>query len=918
MAGEPKAVEGVTGLPFEVRPNQEASARAAGLKSMDPVQASREQQAWEDMREIDRNLSAPERLAAGVFDEGTLHLGMGALTQLGLTNSRTVDALRSSGAAYTAGQAIGLVAPAILSGGESLAAEGAMGASEGVIGRALAATPSGLLTRAGSAAEALAGRLIPEAGVMGKIARPALQMAARGGAEGALISMSHTAGDSMIYDKPLAWSSMVSSGVDGALLGGLLGGAAGTLSGGLSALKGGAIGVAAGRGGEASAGKVLSRLNASEGKVAEIAAREGGTIGSVKAFHDILEAQGESFASKTPKVLAAAKKSSADAGVVSSGIISDLDKEAPGWVPRQERVAGRIQTDLDGKYLQTFRNEEAQALGESVQNRLGSLQAGPVAAPAPQFPGEVPSFDVSKYGVKQPKYKEFNKTFTEKPFTKAGPGAPPSMDKVGGSGVAKYEEERAAHFASKEAHGAEQSKLGREFSEAKTAHYGEQDRLQSEWSAAKESHIAEQEAVQDRYLTAKKLFDEAAAATPKPGATWKAWADSRSQLQELVDSARGSVKEDVYRTALNAMDSEIRMAMEEAGQAIGKEGISESYHGALMTKKISDELAEMVTGKSAREMSAGKAIHLDSGDLGSLAYSSMGGHPFGGAVIVAGKKIAKHIQESIEPALAEAAYRSAIGAEAGAAIVKSGQRIDRAISKFLGTGTRVAVTEVDDHKKIPALKYTRKEFEAALERTQQLTSKEHEAAVLKFTGQLDASGNEELAKAALEQYQTTANYARYGMPMGSKLKQAQSLGKEPSSKWLNTEEMKWLNKDRAIKNPTSILDDMQRGNLSRDAVRAIKTTNPQFHQQIVIKFHGALMSIKEAGGFVPADKVAMAGLLLDSPIDSTLQKPFIDAVQSALAANAKPQPSPDEQQGGSQPVTDTSSYKTPTQSAIQA
>ena len=926
MTEASKTVEGLSGRPFEVQPGQEVSAYQAGIKPMDPEQASREHQAWNDMRELDQNWSAPEKVAAGVFGGATLGLGPAALAKLGLTNQRTIEALGGS-SAYGVGEGLGLIAPAVLTGGESLAAEGAMAGAarggEGVIARALAATPSGLLTRAGTAAEALAGRLLPEAGVMGKLARPAFQMAARGGAEGALISMSHTAADSMTYDKPLAWSSMISSGVDGALMGGLLGAGAGTLMGGFSALSSGVVGIGAGRGGEASAGKVLRRLGASEEKAAALGAREGGTIGSVKAFHDILDSQGESFASKTPQVLAAAKKAGANAEVLSNGIIQDLDKEAPGWVPRQERVAGRIQTDLDGKYLQTFRNEEAQKLGGSVNERLGQLQVNPLQPPAP-FDMEAPSWDVQPYGVKQPKFKEFTKTFTEKPFTKTAPELKQATSKkVGNQTIWQthtpaYQEELAAFKAAKEAHGAEQTKLGKEFAAAKEAHYSEQNRLQSEWAAANEAHIKEQEAVQDRYLTAKKLYDEAAVATPKPGATWEAWAKSRSQLQDLVDTARGTVKEDVYRTALNAMDSEIRMAMEEASQAIGKEGISESYHGALMTKKISKELEEMVAGKLAKETVAGKGIHLTSPDLGALAYSTLGGHPFGGAVIVAGKKVAKHIQESLEPAMAEAAYRAAIGAEAGSAVIKTGQRIDKAISKFLGVAPRITVGEVEDHPKSPPVRYTRKDFEEALARTEQLTSQEHEAAVLKFAGQLDAAGHPDLAQAAIDQYQTAAAYLRYNMPVGKQLKQAQKLGKAPSPMGLNTKEMKFMRIDRAIKNPMSIVDDLMKGSVSRDAVKAIKTTNPPLHSEIVTRFHGALMAMKEEGKFVPADKVALAGLVLDSPVDSTLEKGFIDKVQAALAANAQPQPKADEQQGGAAPITDSSSFQTPTQSALQA
>ncbi len=96
MTEASKTVEGLSGRPFEVQPEQEVAAHAAGIKPMDPEQASREQQAWNDMREIDQNWSAPEKVAAGVFEGATLGLGPAALAKLGLTNQRTIEALGGS------------------------------------------------------------------------------------------------------------------------------------------------------------------------------------------------------------------------------------------------------------------------------------------------------------------------------------------------------------------------------------------------------------------------------------------------------------------------------------------------------------------------------------------------------------------------------------------------------------------------------------------------------------------------------------------------------------------------------------------------------------------------------------------------------------------------------------------------------
>jgi hypothetical protein len=73
------------------------------------------------------------------------------------------------------------------------------------------------------------------------------------------------------------------------------------------------------------------------------------------------------------------------------------------------------------------------------------------------------------------------------------------------------------------------------------------------------------------------------------------------------------------------------------------------------------------------------------------------------------------------------------------------------------------------------------------------------------------------------------------------------------------------------------------------------------------------MAMRQEGKYLPADKLALLGVALDHPVDSKLSAEFINEIQQGLAANSKPQGS-----GGDMPppVTDTSSYQTPLQSAV--
>lgn len=738
-----------------------------GAKPISKAEALQSVKAGAALDSVDQ-MGAVGKTAAGFGSGLTLGLGPAALEALGVVDADTLDALGTSGF-YQGGDIAGMLAPAILSGGEAVAARGAVGAERGLIARALAASPAGQLGRAGSLAEALAGRVLPEAGVMGKLARPAFQMASRGATEGALVSIAHTASDEIIHDKPLTWASIAAAGMDGALLGGLAGGAFGVASAGLGGVTDLAAG-SMGRGGEAGAATAARRVGAGTKDLVAMGESEGGVIGSVRKYHDILENGGESFHSSTPAILKAAKKSEIDATTTAANVVKTLDSEAPQMVPSLERVLGRIDTDLNTKYAGTMLHGEALSVSQKLSENLSAVKS------------------------------------------------------------------------------------------------------------------------------------------------WENWTTSRAQMADALKSANGTVQADVYRTAISAADSEIRMSMEAAAEAIGKPGLSEAFHGALMTQKLSSELAEMVSKKGARELERGMGLELGGGDLGALAYSTLAGHPLGGAAIVAGKKIVQHLQRKMEPAIAEAAYRAAVGAEAGATTARVGARMSESVKRFMTGTSRVAVGEsTPKADRAPKLKYDLKSYDEAVSSTEKLLDASHRAKVETFVSALAEMGHPDLAKEAMDGYQRSMEYLRYNMPASRTNKQAGSMGKMPTPFGLDTKQNSFMRIQRAVRQPLSILEDLENGSLSREAVKAVKYVSPPLYKELVTRTAMAMLEVKSEGKFLPADKVAMIGTVLDAPVDSKLEKGFIDAVQAAHSANRMPTP----EEGSAQaPITDISAYQTPLQASV--
>lgn len=833
MAGERQFAIDAAGNPVELQSPQLEGGLNAGFKPVSKESAQASYGAQQAAERVDQRFGTVGKALAGVGGGLTLGLGPALAQHAGLIDQPDLEALQETGA-YQAGDIAGMIAPAFLSGGESLAARGAISATEraggSVLSHALGWTPAGLLTRVGSGAERLLGGVLPEVSGLGGLGRSTLQMAARGAAEGAVVNLSHTVADSVIQNKQLTAQALAASGVDGALFGGLAGGVLGGVGAvagaGIDAIGGAALSRGVGRG-ERSAAIALKRMGADEGNLARLIEEN-----AVEGFHKILAEEGGSYASSTSQIRQHAASAEKRFVAVADDVLTQLNDGARSLIPDLARVEARIQTDLEVKYGGTMAQAEAQRIQKGLQENLAELAGG----------------TKEPFKLKKPELKEA------------------TQKKVGKTTVW---DTRSDEFAANMA----------EYNSAKAAH-------------------------------------EAANPSGTIG-DWKSWAKSYTQLSELAEKSRGGVQGEVYQTALNAMRSEIRSAMEAAEESLGKAGLSEQYQAALVGKKMSQEMSGMI-GKRAGAELAGAEPAVGARDVGTFVGMSAIGHPLSGAGFVAAKGIGKILQRRVEPQIAEAAYRMSVGAQAAGATVAVGQKIQGALRSFLGVGGRVAATE---YAKTTKVKYTPEALQKTLDANDKLTGQIHQARVQEMANALSQMGHGDLAQEMLSQNQRAVEYLQWNaQKVNKKAQKLGSLGKPPKIMGLDDKAYKYLRIDRAIKHPLSILDGLEDGSVSRDQVKAVKYVYPELHAEIVSNAATEIMAMKNAGKFLPADKIANLGLVLDSVVDTTLEKSFIDGVQRALAANNAPQPAPQQSggQGPGQSVASSSDYQTPLQSSLQA
>ena len=393
--------------------------------------------------------------------------------------------------------------------------------------------------------------------------------------------------------------------------------------------------------------------------------------------------------------------------------------------------------------------------------------------------------------------------------------------------------------------------------------------------------------------------------------TWDAWIVSREQLAERASRATGA-KADVYKVALNAFDAELRTSMEAADPALAKQ-----FSAATVQKTTAQALADMSEKGVARQLAKPDPLALNVGDATTAGFAAFtGANPVVAAGIIAGKKAFQYINQKMEPVIAEYAARTAMGAAAGHAVASVGQRVSDGLKVFMNGGRRLGISAESNaahDSSTRKLSYSMKSYQEAMDMADELTSANHMAKVREMSEAMTAAGHPELGQEMAQTYGRAVAYIKKNQPKSGKETNAGKLTKPIKALSPSTQGMRFMRQMRAATNPLSIIDDLMDGKVSSEAVAAVKYINPDLHADIVYRAQQQIMTNKEAGKFMAADKLAMLGTVLDAVVDSSLEPEFVDAVQQGLAANKAPAPQTPQ---GPPPNTDVSQYQTPMQNSV--
>lgn len=701
-------------------------------------------------------------LASGL----TLGLGPAAAVKLGITDAGLMRGLEVQ-PGYTASEVAGTLLPAALSGGESLLLRGgAAGAERAAAGAAAeggmsalgklarVATPAGWVGEAGALAEAGVSKLLPELAGMGSIAKPAIELAARGSVEGALINMAHTASSSVIKDKDLTVEAMISSGVDGGLMGGLLGGGIGAASGlaGAARRGGGAVGDAiaakrvASKVGEADADAaiVMRRLGATPTDVTEATSGGNRAIDAVKGYRRVLTEEGETFKSSTPAIREASERTAKRSQLIMDDVAENLQKNHAWSAPDGRRIFSEIHKDIDMAYGMSAEADYAHRLVRRYERSMLKYEPG--------LPGEAPTYKLNQWG---------------------------------------------------------------------------------DWF---------------------KTIDQMGATAKVEGVM----GDVSSRIRDVISRE--------LRGSMASVDADL----------------AEQYWAARANKAVSEHLAEMTGKKMGQELSQ-QGLKFGFGDVNTIAWATLGGHPLGGLALVAGKHALKRMGRVVERYEAEAAYRSMFGAEAAGAVAETRKRMSSSVRGFLEQSPAKAVRPAERRKKLTA-----KEVEEREKIDAELTSNFHEARVREFAADMAKMGHPDLADKFMFQY---LNAKRYMDGVAPPQKKGLGLTKDPIKGMPSLEQLKRHRISGYIRNPVdTLLGGLEDGTISSEAVKAVKSVYPRLHQELVQTVAYEIQGLQAKGKYVNAEQEARLAILLDAPISDVYQSDFINEVQAFHTVSAQPKP----------------------------
>lgn len=824
---------------------------------------------------------------------------------------------------YTAGasQLVGAIAPSLVTGGEAEVASGAelaAGAAEATEGAeavsgARAALNAGIdgaraTTRIAGApvrAVAKAGSLVEHgilSGLKGlgytgesfatRTAAKGLAYAGAGAVEGAAFGAGDTISESYLKGEPLTSEALVASLGRNALFGGAIGGGLGTL----------------GELAPAALGKVLpdkekleqfayERAGKQLGQDFEKVGRRKGVEAAAEAKNvvakDLLDYEIKTGPNAGKTVLQASHNPTdislgittarQEIGAARRGVIEGIDAA----VAANPEIAAQAAPDI-GEYLSRVKAEvteplraskapSIQRLADRVDRELSGLAAEHAAGGAPEFSVNVGAFDRS--------------TMRDASFDHLR-AHPEEANRLGPPRIDIYEGETPAL-----GDGRHRMALAMERGDtsipAEIVHYdGEGNRLSSE---VRDVRLSSEPGTRPR--DAVSLLP-----TPATAPTFQDLLKVRQDLREVFQPAApaggglpppppksAKYLEKAERILADYIDEKAAHALTAMGEdANGYRELTRQYSSFATM----DQIAQKQAARYAKNRTVSLTDHMlglggflaaiGSGNVGALSAMGMGG-----AASVANKMM----RERGNAVLSDIAYRiskkDSLVDAAAHALATSSENLTRPIEIAQEAAGHKGREHLADSGYVPlgavALK---KDFDEARERVQQLSVPEHQQAQIAHATASVHNEYPEAAAGMAQQLLKTHQYLASALPQIQGGSPMQPLAKKPAL--VPPREMqRFLSKVNAALSPESVIKDIAKGRLDRDAVDTVREVYPSIFQQLQERVMQNIAANKEA---LPYARVVHVSDVFDFNGDTSMSPARLPGIQAAIAQINAPPP----------------------------
>lgn len=368
----------------------------------------------------------------------------------------------------------------------------------------------------------------------------------------------------------------------------------------------------------------------------------------------------------------------------------------------------------------------------------------------------------------------------------------------------------------------------------------------------------------------------------KPISTWVQESTNVRQLMKEATVKGSAVSETLQKSIAQRVMGSIDSTIEEAMLSAEKlspslEGKAAQFKAAKVQYGLAAELAKASEAR-IREggVKAAKSAFSPMEAMGVIG-SVISGHGALGAAYAAAKKVAV---AAASPKVTEALYRMSSAARMAEATGQVSSGIRSGLQKFFSGASRVGSTELRKGRE----KTTRDSYQKALDESLELSSQLHSEKVREYASTL-AKTSPVVAENIVSQYDRAKAFLSTARPPSET---SLSLVRQPKLAGLSQAEMEYMNKDRAVKNPMSVLEMLQDGTVTKESVDAIKEVYPNMYKQMVEVTMSFVQEHMAKGKTIPFQKVVGLGILLGQPLIPIMEPGVMADIQASMVPTQQP------------------------------